>query len=522
MSEIYIKNSKLKLKRLNFDARDSKIYIDPEDKKSYRYQEIYFMNLGGETLKGMSIYGLKGLIKLDSSSYSGFNEAWTIVNGSEKYKDDEYQDDEKKIIRFVTSGLIRSGRIKVAETLLQALGDMKLQKLFYEAYGEKLKEFAIGILHYDSAKISGDSILEKYLPIYQGTRRYGVYDLINDIVRDGSEVLTDSELIGKYLKISRGIKTGDQFIYDKWSRVIGRLGNKNRANMSITFKGKVRVEIPKNEYDIEAGPREFPAFRSMCIIKDGTLWTPKLGVRINSKSLVGKLRSLGVIEGTVLYDNEYILNLTSLPIVNKNYTRSLTSSSIFYPELSSRLYRIGIAYLKKKIFLKSVPDYKFTELDLVGEEEIITRKEEFLRSLGIYGDDYYPPKPSVKDSEYAYESICIERKILGLPESYYGNVVDYINKGKCKNRVINNFLMKIDKEIGKGKSLEVLKDKYTDLLKEVDNRIIDNNFRLIMGKTLKLREKHCPTIKSGWTCDLITCGETIHGKFKVSLKRILV
>ena len=201
MSEIYIKNSKLKLKRLNFDARDSKIYIDPEDKKSYRYQEIYFMNLGGETLKGMSIYGLKGLIKLDSSSYSSFNEAWIIVNGSEKYKDDEYQDDEKKIIRFVTSGLIRSGRIKVAETLLQALGDMKLQKLFYEAYGEKLKEFAIGILHYDSAKISGDSILEKYLPIYQGTRRYGVYDLINDIVRDGSEVLTDSELIGKYLKI---------------------------------------------------------------------------------------------------------------------------------------------------------------------------------------------------------------------------------------------------------------------------------------------------------------------------------
>ncbi len=128
-------------------------------------------------------------------------------------------------------------------------------------------------------------------------RNYASRDeLIDDLVKDKADILTDSELIGKYLRISSAVDTGAKFVHEKWSRITGKLGNRRRANMSLTIMGKVKVNIPENEFDIEPGDREFPAFRSVCIIKDGSIWVPKIGVRLHSKKLIQKLKMIKVSE----------------------------------------------------------------------------------------------------------------------------------------------------------------------------------------------------------------------------------
>lgn len=518
MREILIKNSKLKLTKLNFNPGDLDVYLDSSIKKNMKYQELYEIKRGVTNLVTCrKVYGQVGKIDI---SFSGLDvsEIWVLEKTNTKNSDYEYDALDSEIVRLVASYL-SSSHVPVAEVFIQALGDLKLQRLFYEAYGEeRLSKLTFALLNYETVKDKlEEPRIDHYSPIYQSTRRYSVYDLIDDLVKDKAEVLTDADLIGKYLRISVGVETGAKFIHEKWSKVTGKLGNKRRANMSLTFVGKVKVEIPENEFDIEPGSREFPAFRSLCIIRDGSLWMPRIGVKLKSRDLIGKLKGIGVITGTLLFDGEYTLDLTKLPIVNRHYTRGVNPGSIFYPEIENRLSRIAITYLDRKIWMAKEKLDKYPEKrDEIVKKET-DKKKEFLRSLGIYDDDFYPPKYESKTVS-SYEATEVERKIVGLPDEYGQHITNHINKGKCKNTMIETWLTRLDELISGGRSLSDLKEFYTIQEKNTKARIVDTNFRLILNKKMEI--SRTSRADEGKLYPLVYMGESVKGRFKISTKQI--
>ena len=523
MNEILIKNSKLKLTRLSFTKGDSSIYLDESLKKNLKYQEIYFISRSENSIIIRLVHNQSKHIGIPSMM--NYEEAWVLERTKTKNISAEpYDEAQSEILRYVIVPLTYH-HVSTAEIFIQALGDIKIQKLFYESYGDKkLRDFQEFLLNYETKKDSiKDPKISNYSPIYQNTRRYSVFDLIDDLVKDKADILTDSELIGKYLRISSAVDTGAKFVHEKWSRITGKLGNKRRANMSLTFMGKVKVNIPENEFDIEPGDREFPAFRSVCLIKDGSIWMPKIGVRLHSKKLIQKLRMLRVISEDLLFDGEYTLDLTKLPVVNRNYTRKIDAGSIFYPEIQNKLAKIAISYLDRKIWMKKMKLKVYPEKRDLDVKEEVDKKKEFLKNLGIYDDEFYPVKYKTIDPKHSYSTTEIERKIVGLPEDFKLHLHKHINKGKCSNVIIEKLLAKIDKEILRGKDLNMLREYYINFEKTTRSKIIENNFRLILNKNLTVKErKREKKIESGTTYSIVSMREVIKGKFKISSKEIPV
>ena len=521
MKEIKIRNAKLKLKRLVFVKGDSSIYIDSDIKSKLRFHEVYFLNdsYGDRSTfpRTKKIYGESGKIECSLP----YDSAWVLIK-TDKIDNQEYDEDEKNVIRQVVSSLVRT-HINIAEKLVLSLNDLKLEQVFYESYGD-LDDLTDRLVDYDPKKLEEPRVL-KFTPIYQRTRRYSVYDLINDLVIDKSELLTDKELIGRYFKISRVKDDGSKFIYSKWSKITGKKGNRYRANMSLVISGRAKVEIPENEFGVKPGEVELKAYRSICIIKDGIIWTSQIGVKINNPKLIKKLKSCRVIIGTLMMNNEFLLDLSNLPVVNRNFTRRLNHSSLFYPDIQNELSRIAISYLSKKIWMEEYgvytkyPETKEEVLELEGHKE--DEKEKFLNSLGIYGDFYFPPKTSVLFDDECYYTMEVEKKFIGLPKDSRVNVVNYINKGRCRNPYINELLNSIKAKLDKGVTMEDLKKYYIEIEGKTRKKIMENNFRLVVGKNLLLGDHKDKRADNG-TFKFPILGKTIEAKLKVVKKLIIV
>lgn len=499
--EIRINGSKLKIESIVYSKGDS--VISGIDKKALKYQMVLFYDPDGgkdHYWKSLDISGKSGKISVPAEISSSYTKATilTRLQGKKfkKYDGEAYSKSDSDVI-LSWIGELSDLRLDTAETLIHALKDDNVARMFYSSYGMKmLGEF--------KKTISEDIIRGKgYTPavwsnefskIYQ-RNRYSVCELMKDLVDSGVMIYTDPELIGKYNKISRCVKDGSKFIPDRWSRVIGVTGNKTRANLSLTYMGNVFIDIPKNSFGIPNGHKELKAIRSFCLVADGMLNMKQIGIKTTDKDLLRKLRGAGVIESPLILDDEYLLDLTKIPVAKKMSTRRLGSRVLGTLEADPLVYGIILGYLRRLEYMKSKGvSVMPKKMDIEEESE----KDKFLHSLGIYDGMYYPPKTEVARSSKVYTAVEVKAVIKGIPSDPVSNIINFINTGSCRNTVIKKILSNV-KDTYSTKSLEELRKEIekTEKQRDLSNvELRDYKFRMILGKTLRFYDSKMPRLET--------------------------
>lgn len=475
---IKINGTRLAIMPLNFKMGD--VEVSGYTKKKLKYQHLLFRSSEGD-YRMLSICGImKDKATVPSSLSSKYSEAWGLIKTEGKYSSISYTAEDKRIMQDYLCAMIEMEHFDTAENLCFALNDEEISKRFYSAYGrEALKSFC----EYVKSNIPSTSGSLRYSKIYQ-RNRYSVYQLVKDLVEDKSMIYTDPSLIGSYTKISRGVRSGSSFVPDRWSKVIDFSGNMTRANLSLTYSGPHFVNIPENEFGITSGLKEVKAVKSFCIVKDGLLWTTQLGVKVNNKRLLNKFRGAGILKSNLVYDDEYLLDLTQIPIIGKSSLRFVKSGLLAAYEGMYEMRKINIEYYTRA-------KYKAEKgLSKLPEKIELEESEKFLHSLGIYGENYIPPHVSVDIPSREYETLELVGIVNGLPNNIVREITSFINKGKCRNSLLQKLLQE-------SYNLAVFaKNDYNKLIKEeikckdqMAKNIRDHKFRLIMGKTLRFSDK---------------------------------
>lgn len=503
-NEIKIQNSRLKLVQLDYEQFDNQVIVHKENLK---YQAIYFINdsLGTGLCSYISIAGFgigtTGGFKFNipisisdkwKETRVTWKEAWVIEKTNTKNPEATLSIDEKKVLISILPIMMKEDHLDTAELLCRAIKDSKLLNCFYESYGDFSNMYKISYNKYCSLEeINDDADISSEL-LYASRRKYSVYDLLNDLIADKASIYTDYELIGKhYKKISKTVRDGSEYVPDKWKNIISLIGNRTRANLSLAYYGIVSVDIPKNSFGIPEGPKELKTIKSYCIVKDGVLWTSLIGVRVNSKKLIKKLKLVGVVKGELVFENELLLDLKKLPIIRKSQMK-VRPIDLARAEANIKLAEVAQTYLRKKKWMDSV---KVTVLPDKIAKPKKSDKEEFLNNLGIYGDTFVPTKVTseVKESYNAYQIIS---SITGIPQDPYTQIRNYVNNPARCNNVVKSFLDKnVLPDTKKGKSYDELIKAWEDYKERNIKQLRDLKFRLIMGKNLKLYEHKSPDVQ---------------------------
>lgn len=168
--------------------------------------------------------------------------------------------------------------------------------------------------------------------------------------------------------------------------------NESRANLSVMVTYHGYVNLPTNKFGL---PEKFKTkiFRNYTIIKDGIINFYQLPVSL-SEGTFNKLQSEGLLSGeTYEAGKVYVLDYSSLPVVNRKMTNTLSAKELFteeYELLKLKARNTVFNHYKKRLFDKLGKDF----IDLYGVEAT-----EWLKSLGITVSGFNPPKELEKTGE---------------------------------------------------------------------------------------------------------------------------
>ena len=483
-NELKINDSRLRLVKLE----KSEAGIVKFDKEKLKYQ--FLLQVGNESDECIGgpwsvkrVDGYRGAISVPRSNfYNPYREVWCLEKAPLRYNPGEetYTTEERKLMMCFLGATVGNHFFDTAEALAQAIGDDKVVRGFYGMYG---KEGIKNYMKFLADQISDDSWEPQPFTgiITKGYERnkYSVQKLLQELIEAKAEILVDPDLVGEYKRI--GPKTVDNFIESqdksRWMRVEGVLGNKKRANISVTFYSPVIIDIPENSVGVPKGPMECIRKTSLCIIRDGFLNMKYLGIRGITPKEIGKLKRLGLVSGELLGKGEYVINLTKIPVISKSWIREVSSNWLARLEVKYELAKITEEYLETV--------YGFSE---EKEKAKKSEKEIFLETLGIHDGNYYIPyngavKKTVSKEE-EYKTVELVTEISGLPKKKrdrtgeYSLYHDQKTRGFC-GKVLREYFDMIG--IDSIASLEYLK-KVKGEKKKLEIELRDRKFQIIMGK----------------------------------------
>ena len=421
-------------------------------------------------------------------------EFWCIKQNSSEFNGEMYTFEELRIIYSFIDLMYRNRFIDITEALVHGTEDKQIISEFYKAsspneilsYCGNLEKIVIDITSSDieTTPIACEQDIPK--KCYNTYGKYSVEKLLTDLVNDDAEILVDPQLIGKYERISCGeLPKDDNAEYQKenWYKITGILGNKRRANLSLTYSMDTKVGIPVNPYDIIPGVYTFKKKSAICIIKDSILHQKYLGVKV-SKTLEKKLKRTKVLVGDLLGEGEFLIDFSKLPVVSKDWIREVSKS---------HLGKLEVQYILSKIILKYI-NFIWEK----NREEKKSDKELFLESLGIYGEYYKGCKN--EDDPYnedipTYPVIELTPRISaenvniweGYDETQYKLYHD-LTKRSQTSRWLRELFDSINIDENCSKNLEEFKNKWISCRNSYGNEIRERVFDLIMSKTFYFTE----------------------------------
>jgi len=189
--------------------------------------------------------------------------------------------------------------------------------------------------------------------------------------------------------------------------------NESRANLSVRIYIEGEAVLPENKFKID----KVSSFKynTFTLIKDGIVNVQKLPVHY-SDELLALLAKNGV--GYELWrspvpvepdnDTRIIIDLTSLPLVNKKMVKGVSAMSL--AKLEWELVKLQgdkkvYDYYKKSLFPKTSKSFA----ELLGQEAA-----DWLKEVGVTDFNGFAPKVTSADATDFYMSVNLDTKIKGL------------------------------------------------------------------------------------------------------------
>lgn len=233
--------------------------------------------------------------------------------------------------------------------------------------------------------------------------------------------------------------------------------NEERANLSIRIYIEGEAILPKNKYNID----KVASFKynTFTLVKDGIVNVDKLPVS-NSPELLSILNANGVKYKVYSmkdnFDNTVVIDLTSLPIVNKGMVKAVSANGLAKQEwelLKLQADKKVYDYYRKSLFPKTSKSF----VEMLGQE-----CADWLKEIGITDFNGFVPKVTEEESTDFYMSVNLATKVKGL--SSLPKVEDVVAKIKDgKPLKLNEWIMSdaINKYIAQTQS-----DMFTSLSDE--------------------------------------------------------
>ena len=211
------------------------------------------------------------------------------------------------------------------------------------------------------------------------------------------------ELTAKYQDFELKFVTTDP---NKGYELSELVWNSSRANLSVQVTYHGTVALPENKFGLES--IETVMFRNYTILKDGILNIKELPISLN-KHTYNILQTYNLIEGNEAWkeDRIFVLNLSTLPVVNRSMTQSISALNLAGLEWqllqdkgTNKVYK----YYENKLFASKSEGY----IEKYGEECAV-----WLNSLGLSEGNGFSPKTETQESTDFYMSVNLETKIAG-------------------------------------------------------------------------------------------------------------
>ena len=248
-----------------------------------------------------------------------------------------------------------------------------------------------------------------------------------------------------------------------------------RLNLSVLAKipGKVQLLPRENVTPDSLGfIADFPTFvwRNYAFVKDGVINVKQVPVKLGVNSYV-YLSKLGVISNPNTQDGVYILDLSTLPIINRRMSHNKTSATALADLYIMKLYlNAHIKVLKDRLKMEVDPPKTQSEI-----------REKFLLDNGIKNNGSFSPPtvPLGKPTDY-YIAKSFAIKVSGmsaLPK--VSAVTDKINANKRLTLVEQ--IMEEMLEVSESDVSDML-EKKTKEVRTIKTTIQENKFAVILAK----------------------------------------
>jgi hypothetical protein len=316
-----------------------------------------------------------------------------------------------------------------------------------------------------------------------GRKKVAVGDKLNE---SDQTKLASAKTVAEMVEIAKELeenKINTEFVNTDPNRGYGLrdlVWNEERANLSLRIKIDGSVKLPKNKFGIdEVSSYKYNTFT---LLKDGILNVTLLPIDYNLQFIVDVLIPNRVNFETK--DDVCIIDLSSLPIINKQMIKSISAND---------LAKLEWELLKLQADAKVYGDYRKTMfpktsksfVDMLGQD-----CADWLKEIGITDFNGYTPKSEFAESKDFYMSVNLITKLKGI--SSLPKVSDVIAKLGLTNPVLKpaEWLMsKAIKEIQPklaDKDLEDFIINQTNLAvsrkRAVMQKIAEIKFSLILSK----------------------------------------
>ena len=200
---------------------------------------------------------------------------------------------------------------------------------------------------------------------------------------------------------------------DRGYPVTDLVWNEERANLSLRIRIEGKAILPENKFKVsEVATYKYNTFT---LIKDGIVNVEKLPVSY-SDELRRLLSSKGVefeLQGSVISPDKIanmrlIINLNSLPIINRGMVRSISAKELAVQEwelLKTQADKKVYDYYRKSLFPKESKSY----VEMLGQE-----CADWLKTIGITDYNGFAPLTDAEESTDFYMSVNLATKIKGL------------------------------------------------------------------------------------------------------------
>ena len=248
-----------------------------------------------------------------------------------------------------------------------------------------------------------------------GRKKIAVASTLTDADKTRLAEAKNVEEASKILKELEEQKVDVKFVNtnpDRGYPLTDLVWNEERANLSIRIYIEGEVVLPTNKFKID----KVASFKynTFTLVKDGIVNVQKLPVSYNNE-LIETLQNnnvkylvSGVQVGTDKSDLRVVIDLASLPIVNRGMVKAVSANELAKQEWElvklqgdKKVYD----YYKKSLFPKTSKSF----VEMLGQEAA-----DWLKEIGVTDFNGFAPKVTSAESTDFYMSVNLATKIKGL------------------------------------------------------------------------------------------------------------